>query len=86
MKYRHVNPVLLDRALFKFLDERLEIHARDLRADGAPEDSASGAVERYRGQLLEQLLRLVIKNGPEWFGGGERCEAVEALPSSGVSH
>ena len=46
----------------------------------------SGAVERYRGQLLEQLLRLVIKNGPEWFGGGERCEAVEALPSSGVSH
>ena len=85
MKYRHVNPVLLDRALFKFLDERLEIHARDLRAAG------DGGLRkrrrrRYCGQLLEQFLKLVIQNGPEWFGGGERCEPVEALPSSGVSH
>ena len=62
---RHVNPVLLERALFKFLDERLDIHARDLRAGGANEDTVAGGVERYRGQLLEQFVKMVIRNGPE---------------------
>jgi hypothetical protein len=86
MIYRIVDPVLLDRALFKFLDEQLEIHARDLRAGGATEDAVSRGVARYRGQLLEQLLKLVIKNGPEWFGGGEWQAVLAALPSTGVSH
>jgi hypothetical protein len=81
-----VNPVLLDRALFKFLDERLEIHARALRGGGATEDTVARGVERYRGQLLEQCLKMVIRNGPEWFGGGEWRVVLEALPSSGVSH
>jgi hypothetical protein len=62
---RHVNPVLLERALFKFLDERLDIHARDLRAGGANEDTVAGGVARYRGQLLEQFVKMVIRNGPE---------------------
>jgi hypothetical protein len=86
MTYRNVNPVLLDCALFKFLDERLEIHARDLRAGGATEDSVSRGVERYHGQLLEQLLKMVIRNGPEWFGGPEWGAMLDALPRSGVSH
>ena len=60
MKYRHVNPVLLDRALFKFLDERLEIHARDLRADGAPEDS-----KRRRGALSRTTARAVAQIGDQ---------------------
>jgi hypothetical protein len=46
----------------------------------------SRGVARYRGQLLEQLLKLVIKNGPEWFGGGEWHALLAALPSPGVSH
>jgi hypothetical protein len=86
MSHRNVNPVLLDRALFKFLDERLEIHAQDLRAGGANEDTINQGVEHYRGQLLEQLLKLVIRNGPEWFGGREWRAMLDALPRSGVSH
>jgi hypothetical protein len=84
MIFRNVSPVLLDRALFKFVDEQLETHAHDLRAGGATEDSVGRGVERYRGQLLEQLLKLVIRHAPEWFGGGE-WDAL-ALPSPGVSH
>ena len=83
---RNVNPVLLDRALFKFLDERVEIHARDLRADGATDGTIERAVERYRAQLLGQLLKMVIKNGPDWFGGDDWRTALEALPDFGVSH
>ena len=83
---RTVNPVLLDRALSRFVDERLEIHAQDLRAGGANEDTISRGVEHYRGQLLEQLLKMVIRNGPEWFGGREWRAMLDALPSSAVSH
>ena len=60
-----VNPVLLDRALFTFLDERLETHARDLRAEGATKDTIDRGVECYRSQLLAQLLKIVIKNRPD---------------------
>ena len=48
--------MLLEGALFTFLEERLNIHARDLRAGGANEDTVAGGVERYRGQLLEQFV------------------------------
>jgi hypothetical protein len=83
---RNVNPVLLDRALSKFVDERLEIHAHDLRVGGANEDTINRGVEHYRVQLLEQLLKMVIKNGPDWFGGDDWGAVLEALPKSGVSH
>ncbi len=83
---RNVNPVLLDRVLFTFLDERLETHARDLRAEGATEGTIERAVECYRSQLLSQLLKIVIKNGPDWFGGDDWRAVLEALPSAGVSH
>ena len=83
---RTVNPVLLDRALSKFVAERLEIHARDLRAVGATDDTIDRGVERYRGQLLSQLLAMVIRNGPDWFGGDDWRAMLEALPDLGVSH
>ena len=66
---RNVNPVLLDRALFKFIDERLEMHAGDLRAGGATEDTISRGVERYRAQLLEQCLKLVIRHARRMVWG-----------------
>ena len=53
---------------------------------GANEDTISWGVERYRLQLLEQLLKMVIRNGPEWFGGREWRAMLDAVPSSGVSH
>jgi hypothetical protein len=83
---RRVDPRLLTTAIFGCVDEMLETHARNVRADGRDEESVRRAVERYRGQLLEQFLRAVITNGPDWFGGDDWGAAPEALPASGVSH
>jgi hypothetical protein len=83
---QRVNPVLLTNTLFRCLGEMLEAHARNMRAEGLNEDAVRWGVDRYRGQLLEQMLRLVITNGPEWFGGDDWVAALEAFPTSGLSH
>jgi hypothetical protein len=80
-----VNPTLLSSVLFRFIDEQLEEHAAALRAHGCAEDTVARGVERYRGQLAEQALRLVIQNGPDWFGCDE-SPGLETLPTSGVAH
>jgi hypothetical protein len=79
-----VNPTLLSSALFRFIDEQLEEHAAALRVNGCTDAAIAGGVERYRGQLAEQALRLVIQNGPDWWPALD--PALEGMPTSGVAH
>ena len=51
-----------------------------------PRGTIERAVECYRSQLLAQLLKIVITNGPGWFGGDDWRAVLEALPDLGVSH
>jgi hypothetical protein len=81
-----VDPQLLTAAIFRCVDEMLETHTQNVRADGCDEESVRRAVQRYRGQLLEQFLRIVIKNGHDWFRRGDLGAALEAFPTSGVRH
>src|SRR4051794_36326814 len=59
--------------------------AKAFIGDGFDEDAVRQSLDRYRGQLLEQMLKLVIANAPGWFACDEDAP-FEAFPTSAVTH